>query len=93
MLADVTTSDSEFVSLMRNVVSVSGALKYYGYDTGVLKKEPIRVAITGAAGAIGYALIPRIASGEVFGYDQPIILHLIELEGIGLFTFSEYITS
>lgn len=40
---------------------------------------PIRVAVTGAAGQIGYALIFRIASGEVFGPNQPVILHLIEV--------------
>lgn len=42
-------------------------------------KAPIRVAVTGAAGQIGYALIFRLASGSVFGPDQPVILHLIEL--------------
>jgi malate dehydrogenase len=42
-------------------------------------KSPIRVAITGAAGNIGYSLLPRIASGSVFGYDQPVILQLIEI--------------
>jgi len=42
-------------------------------------KAPIRVAITGAAGQIGYSLIFRIASGEVFGPDQPVILHLVEV--------------
>ena len=42
-------------------------------------KAPIRVAVTGAAGQIGYALVFRLASGEVFGPDQPVILHLIEL--------------
>lgn len=41
--------------------------------------SPIRVAITGAAGNIGYALAFRIASGEVFGKDQPVHLHLIEV--------------
>jgi malate dehydrogenase len=41
--------------------------------------KPIRVAVTGAAGQIGYQLIFRIASGEVFGPDQPVILHLIEV--------------
>lgn len=41
--------------------------------------EPIRVAVTGAAGNIGYALVFRLASGEVFGPDQPVILHLIEV--------------
>jgi malate dehydrogenase len=40
---------------------------------------PIRVAVTGAAGQIGYALIFRIASGQVFGPNQPLILHLIEV--------------
>ena len=40
---------------------------------------PIRVAVTGAAGQIGYALLPRIAAGEMFGPDQPVILQLIEI--------------
>lgn len=40
---------------------------------------PIRIAVTGAAGQIGYALLFRIASGQVFGPDQPVILHLIEI--------------
>jgi malate dehydrogenase len=40
---------------------------------------PIRVAITGAAGQIGYALLFRIASGEVFGPNQPVILHLVDV--------------
>jgi malate dehydrogenase len=43
-------------------------------------KSPIRVAITGAAGQIGYSLLFRIASGSMFGADQPVILHLIEVE-------------
>lgn len=42
-------------------------------------KSPIRVAVTGAAGQIGYALLFRIASGSVFGPDQPVILHMIEI--------------
>jgi malate dehydrogenase len=45
-------------------------------------KSPIRVAVTGAAGQIGYALIFRIASGAMFGPDQPVILHLIEIEPV-----------
>jgi len=40
---------------------------------------PIRVAITGVAGQIGYALVFRIASGQVFGPNQPVILHLVEV--------------
>ena len=42
-------------------------------------KAPIRVAITGAAGNIGYALTFRLASGEVFGPDQPVIINLVEV--------------
>jgi malate dehydrogenase len=42
-------------------------------------KSPIKVAVTGAAGQIGYALLFRIASGEMFGPDQPVALHLIEI--------------
>jgi malate dehydrogenase len=42
--------------------------------------NPIRVAITGAAGQIGYSLLFRIASGSMFGPSQPVILHLIEIE-------------
>ena len=41
---------------------------------------PIKVAVTGAAGQIGYSLLPRIASGAMFGPDQPVTLHLIEIE-------------
>ena len=44
-----------------------------------MNKAPIRVAITGAAGQIGYSLLFRIASGAAFGPDQPVILHLIEI--------------
>lgn len=43
-------------------------------------KKPVRVAITGAAGQIGYSLLFRIASGAVFGPDQPVDLSLIEIE-------------
>lgn len=43
-------------------------------------KEPIRVAVTGAAGQIGYSLLIRLASGSVFGPEQPIALNLIEIE-------------
>jgi malate dehydrogenase len=42
-------------------------------------KKPIKVAVTGAAGQIGYALLFRIASGQMFGPDQPLTLHLIEI--------------
>jgi len=42
-------------------------------------KKPVRVAVTGAAGQIGYSLLFRIASGEMLGKDQPIILQLLEI--------------
>src|SRR5689334_24074051 len=45
-------------------------------------KTPIKVAVTGAAGQIGYALLFRIASGQMFGPDQPLRLHLIEIPAI-----------
>ncbi len=45
-----------------------------------MSQTPIRVAVTGAAGQIGYSLLFRIASGAMFGPDQPVILHLIEIE-------------
>jgi len=44
-----------------------------------MAKTPIRVAVTGAAGNIGYALLFRIASGHMFGADQPLILQLLEI--------------
>jgi malate dehydrogenase len=40
---------------------------------------PLRVAVTGAAGQIGYSILPRIAAGEAFGKDRPIILQLLEI--------------
>jgi malate dehydrogenase len=45
-----------------------------------MSTTPIRVAVTGAAGQIGYSLLFRIASGAMFGPSQPVILHLIEIE-------------
>jgi malate dehydrogenase len=42
-------------------------------------KNPVRVTVTGAAGQIGYALLFRIASGEMLGKDQPVILQLLEI--------------
>lgn len=42
-------------------------------------KAPVRVAVTGAAGQISYSLLFRIASGEMLGKDQPVILHLLEI--------------
>jgi len=44
-----------------------------------MSKAPIRIAVTGAAGQIGYALLFRIASGSMFGPDQPVALNLVEI--------------
>jgi len=44
-----------------------------------MAKSPVRVAVTGAAGQIGYSLLFRIASGAMLGPDQPVILHLLEI--------------
>ena len=44
-----------------------------------MSKKPVRVAVTGAAGQIGYALLFRIASGEMLGKDQPVFLQLLEI--------------
>jgi malate dehydrogenase len=55
------------------------ALLTKAFMPNCIMKIPIRVAVTGAAGQIGYALLFRIASGQMFGPDQPLILHLIEI--------------
>ena len=47
-----------------------------------MNPTPIRIAVTGAAGQIGYQLLFRIASGSMFGPAQPVILHLIEIEPV-----------
>ena len=44
-----------------------------------MSKAPIRVAVTGAAGQIGYSLLFRIANGDLLGKDQPVILQLLEI--------------
>jgi len=44
-----------------------------------MNKKPVRVAVTGAAGQIGYALLFRIASGEMLGRDQPVLLQMLEI--------------
>src|SRR5688572_30563868 len=54
---------------------------HFHHHPGVppMSKKPVRVAVTGAAGQIGYALLFRIASGEMLGKDQPVILQLLEI--------------
>lgn len=61
--------------------------KHYSAPSFVAKganlhmKNPVRIAVTGAAGQIGYSLLFRIASGAMFGPDQPVELHLLEVPG------------
>ena len=45
----------------------------------MIMKSPVKVAVTGAAGQIGYSLLFRIASGSMLGADQPVELRLIEI--------------
>jgi malate dehydrogenase len=45
-----------------------------------MKPSPVHVTVTGAAGQIGYALVHRVASGQLLGHDQPIVLRLLEIE-------------
>jgi len=45
-------------------------------------KKPLKVVVTGAAGQIGYALLPIIADGRAFGDDQPVVLHLLEVPAV-----------
>src|SRR4029077_6949733 len=47
---------------------------------GMAAKPPVHVTVTGAAGQIGYALLFRIASGQLLGPDQPVVLRLLEIE-------------
>jgi malate dehydrogenase len=66
-----------------NRISVSKRLASQTSDKKVEEefvfKQPVRVAVTGASGQIGYSLLFRIASGEMLGDDQPVILQLLEL--------------
>jgi hypothetical protein len=52
-----------------------------GWRSIYYMKTPVRIAVTGAAGQIGYSLLFRIASGSMLGSDQPVELHLIEVPG------------
>lgn len=76
-------NEQDAIYTVQQASRVAGRLLYEGYrNVGYYQEKPVvRVAVTGAAGQIGYSLIPRIASGEMLGLDQPVILHLIELPG------------
>ncbi|XP_052194261.1 malate dehydrogenase, cytoplasmic-like [Diospyros lotus] len=76
----------EGVELLDKIVVVLGCLflswKIISYICSFLngEKEPMTVLVTGAAGQIGYALVPMIAKGLMLGPDQPVILHMLDIE-------------
>jgi len=76
-------SNPEFGKALRTYREYRKKTYHFGAD-GLLKdgpkqRAPVRVAVTGASGAIGYALLFRIASGQMLGSQQPVILQLLEL--------------
>ena len=79
--AGVELNDAEAFNkfLSSNVEAEAAVQKLMFPDSFVeYAKEPVRVAVTGAAGNIGYAALFRIAAGQMLGPDQPVILHLLE---------------
>mmetsp|Transcript_8323 Transcript_8323/g.12329 ORF Transcript_8323/g.12329 Transcript_8323/m.12329 type:complete len:449 (-) Transcript_8323:71-1417(-) len=69
----------DFNTVVTTAAKVATALRLEGHQESFTKKPTVRVAVTGAAGNIAYSLIPRIASGEMLGADQPVFLQLIDL--------------
>ena len=64
--------------VQNKVKSILDILKFL-FQTSLNMSEPIKVVVTGAAGQIGYSLLYMISSGYVFGPDQPVILHLLDI--------------
>jgi len=69
--------------MFKGLTKLMGGARHYSTGSGFFAtgsgKKPVRVAITGASGQIGYQLLFRIASGDMLGKDQPIILQCLEL--------------
>ncbi|CAA0806669.1 Malate dehydrogenase- cytoplasmic 2 [Striga hermonthica] len=61
------------------VLSGLDSLVVSHFSSPSMAKEPVRVLVTGAAGQIGYALVPMIARGVMLGPDQPVILHMLDI--------------
>ncbi|KAK6240061.1 hypothetical protein QUC31_005530 [Theobroma cacao] len=78
--------DQEHIILLQKILvllfCVTLFWKIIKYMCGLLnlEKEPVTVLVTGAAGQIGYALVPMIARGVMLGPDQPVILHMLDIE-------------
>ncbi|XVE76902.1 hypothetical protein DITRI_Ditri13aG0017700 [Diplodiscus trichospermus] len=78
--------EQEHVFLVQKILVVLFCValfwKIIKYMCGLLniEKEPVTVLVTGAAGQIGYALVPMIARGAMLGPDQPVILHMLDIE-------------
>ncbi|XXG75841.1 hypothetical protein AAC387_Pa08g0326 [Persea americana] len=74
-----------FVGMLRKIllyITSRGVFRWiFGHlmSSAVEEKKPVRVLVTGAAGQIGYALVPMIARGAMLGSDQPVILHMLDI--------------
>lgn len=82
-LAALRAKDSEIDSALNKVRAMEESKHYILHGSlprqTTFTKAPVHVAVTGASGAIGYSLLFRIATGEMLGADQPVVLHLLEL--------------
>ncbi|TYJ19823.1 hypothetical protein E1A91_A09G218100v1 [Gossypium mustelinum] len=78
--------EQEYIILLQKILvvlfSVTLFWKIIKHICGllVIEKEPVTVLVTGAAGQIGYALLPMIARGVMLGPDQPVIIHMLDIE-------------
>ncbi|KAL7083352.1 hypothetical protein ACP275_14G156000 [Erythranthe tilingii] len=74
----------DFVSIEKSVVVLgcvylSWKIIKHIWSFLIVEKEPVTVLVTGAAGQIGYALVPMIARGAMLGPDQPVIIHMLDI--------------
>jgi malate dehydrogenase len=77
---EAVSKNAELAAAVNNLRSYADAVNKVDKEGRlIVSKEPVRVTVTGASGQIGYALLFRIASGEMLGKDQPVILQLLEL--------------
>ena len=71
----------KFIAFFTSHLTINNSNRnlYPEFQTSLIMSEPIRVVVTGAAGQIGYSLLYMISSGYVFGPEQPVILHLLDI--------------